>query len=151
LLSSSQAEAAARDALYASTRFVPTNERDHSWLRAGLESVRGELDPFLRYLQSDPIGRATHEEWQEWLGTCRCVWNEAQHDETVEYFPTARFHAGIGSDCRMHQTIEACNAYCTVIEQEWLRVADWYQGEQLRPGGGERSPGRTSRSTSDTR
>lgn len=132
LLSTPNAEADARDALADAKRHLPTNERDHSLLRALLDSAGGEMHPFLEQLQQESIGAVTHDEWQIWRATCACVWDETKCDPTVEYFPTARYHGGISPACAVHQTIEACNRYCTVLEQEWLRIADWYQSERSR-------------------
>jgi hypothetical protein len=126
LLSTADAEVEARDALAAVTRRVPTNERDHSWLRSAIGEAGDEIHLFLTIIQGDAIGRALHDEWQVWLGTCSCRWQEESHDPSIEYFPTARYHGGIEAACRVHRTIEACTLYCAVIEAEWLRVADWY-------------------------
>jgi hypothetical protein len=112
LLSSPAAEVEARDALALSTARLAMNER--------------ELHPFLESLQRSSIGRATHDEWQECLGRCNCKWAAGEHDPGVEYFPTSRYHQEIRPDCPVHRTVEACNRYCAVIEQEWLKVSDWY-------------------------
>jgi hypothetical protein len=127
LLSSPAAEVAARDAIDTISVVSAMNDRDDSWLRLTLEAADGELHQFLSRVAEDPIGLATHGEWQEWLACCECSWKPGAEATDVEYFPTGRYHPGIQADCHVHQTIEACNQYCTVIEGEWLRVADWYQ------------------------
>ena len=126
LLSSAQAEAHTRDALYAVASATTMNERDRSWLRTAIDEAGGEMDGFMARLDRDSIGLATLEEWQEWLDSCRCSWAVTSHDPEVEYFPTARYHEGIEAGCLVHQTVEAANRYCTIIEGEWMRVADWY-------------------------
>ena len=126
LLSSPEAEVEARDALAAVTRWVPTNERDHSWLRIAINDAAVEMHTFLARVCADPIGVDLHDEWQQWLGGCQCTWSEASLDPTVEYFATTRYNGGIDAVCPVHLTIEACNRYCTVIEHEWLAIADWY-------------------------
>lgn len=146
LLSTPAAEVDARDALGDVTDELPTNERDHSVLRSMLHEAQGEMHSFLSHVQADSIGSEIHAEWQEWLGTCRCSWEESAHDATVEYFPTARYSGGIGATCQVHRTVEACNRYCTVIEGEWLKVADWYQvgsraSQPRRHGLGSLRPG----------
>lgn len=133
LLSSFEAEVDARDALYTLTRHLPTNERDHSWLRVTLTNVGDELHPFLIALSRDEVGRTTIDEWRAWLEQCGCEWRDASHDEGAEYFPTARYHSQIDPQCPVHQTIEACSRYCSIIEQEWLRVADWYRFRDSKP------------------
>jgi hypothetical protein len=125
LLSSSTAEAEARDALAAIRASLPTNERDHSWLRTAAQADH-EMHEFLLALQDDPIGKATRKEWQDWLSACQCKWTAEQHDPSIEYFPTARYHGEIVPACPTHQAIEACSRFCALIEQEWLKVADWY-------------------------
>lgn len=126
LLSSPEAEAEARDALHAVVHQTDANERDQSWLRVALDDARREMHPFLSRLQEDRIGKAAHQDWRQWLNQCGCAWEEASHDPTVEYFATGRYHPGIRPACPVHQVIEAANRYCTIIEHEWLKVADWY-------------------------
>ena len=126
LLGSPSAEAEVRDALAASKRSLPMDERDHSWLRITFNAGSGEMHSFLEALRDDRIGMATHDDWQEWLQSCTCRWTAATHDTAVEYFPTARYHPGIDPQCLVHQTVEACGRFCALIEQEWMKVADWY-------------------------
>ena len=127
LLSSAVAEVEARDAMNAVLEAAALNERDDSWLRTAIDNAAGELHPFLTRLENDSIGRATHEEWQQWLGQCECHWAPGDEHPEVEYFPTARYHDGIATECQVHDMVDACNTYCTVIEDEWLKVADWYK------------------------
>jgi hypothetical protein len=126
LLSSPEAETNARDALHTIQQSTSTNERDHSWLRVTMEDSGREMHRFLSQLQEDRVGMSTHDEWQEWLSDCNCAWDNANHDPSVEYFPTSRYHPGIKPGCLVHQTIEAANRFCATIEQEWIKVADWY-------------------------
>jgi hypothetical protein len=126
LLSSPQAEVEARDALDAIRANVPMDERDDSWLATVLEEANGELHPFLNRLADDPIGMATQDDWQEWLTSCDCRWDPAEEQPAAEYFPTGRYHQGVGPDCLVHRVVGGCNRYCTIIEDEWQKVADWY-------------------------
>lgn len=126
LLSSAEAEAEARDALHAVVMGGPMNERDHSWLRLLHADTAGECHAFMSSLPSSQIGRATLGEWDDWLGSCHCTWDQSHHQGAVEYFPTGRYHPGIESDCSVHRVIEEANRYCATIEQEWLNIADWY-------------------------
>ena len=127
LLSSPAAEIEVRDALDVLREKVPMNERDESWLATSLDHVQGQLQPFLVYLAADSIGQGTHEEWHEWLAGCQCRWQPADEQPAIQYFPTARYHPGIEPDCLVHGAIEGCNRFCTLIEDEWIKVADWYQ------------------------
>jgi hypothetical protein len=102
------------------------NEREESWLRITYQNANGELHPFLSRLQTDTLGRSLHEEWQEWLASCTCGWEPRFQNMTGEYFPTARYHQSISSNCQLHQTVEAFGRFCAIAEQEWLKVADWY-------------------------
>ena len=137
LLGSAEAESETRDTVHAVVMSGPMNERDQSWLRTLYHDSGGEADHFLDRLSSSQIGEATLEEWIAWLGTCDCNWEPSRHDETVEYFPSGRYHSGISSDCFVHQTVEAASRYCAIIEQEWLGIADWYSDalETRRPPG----------------
>lgn len=127
LLSSAQAEAEARDALDAIRLDTPINERDESRLRLWLEAVGGELEHFFDGLSDGQLGWRLHREWQSWLSSCGCGWQAAAEAPDVEYFPTGRYHSGIEPGCGVHRTVEACNRFCTIIEGEWIKVADWYQ------------------------
>jgi hypothetical protein len=126
LLSSPQAEVEVRDALDAIRANVPMDERDDSWLATVLDEANGQLHPFLNRLADDPVGAATHDDWQEWLASCDCRWDPADEQPAAEYFPTGRYHQGIGPDCLVHCVVGGCNRYCTIIEDEWQKVADWY-------------------------
>jgi len=126
LLSSPEAEVAARNAIASISLASEMNDRDDSWLRLTLEAADGELHRFLLLLAEDRIGCATHDEWQAWLATCQCSWKASDEATEAEYFPTGRYQPGIRADCLVHRTVEACNQYCTIIEGEWLKVADWY-------------------------
>jgi hypothetical protein len=132
LLSSASAEFEARDALQAVFLETPMNERDDSWLRVALDDAAGELHPFLVRMNEESIGRAIHEEWQDWLSTCQCTWMPSSEVPLAEYFPTGRYHSGIVSTCAIHRVVEATNRFCTLIEQEWLKVADWYNTDVQR-------------------
>jgi hypothetical protein len=128
VLSSPQAEVEARDSLRAAALTNPMNERDRSWLRNAHEESGGEMHKFFVLLNEDRIGTSTLEEWQDWLHTCTCSWAPARHDETIEYFPTGRYHEGIDPICHLHLVIEGASRYCATIEHEWMKIADWYQG-----------------------
>lgn len=127
LLSSAQAEAEVRDALATVELVSPMNDRDNSWLRISLHSADGELHHFLNTLDRDPIGRSTRTEWLQWLTRCSCRWSPSDERSDMEYFPTGRYFAGINETCLLHRVVEGCNRFCTLIEWEWMQIADWYK------------------------
>lgn len=126
LLSTPIAEAQVRDSLHSVLSIGVMNERDLSWIRMTLDAAHGEMHAFLESIGTTPLGRETWEEWEEWLSSCNCTWIPDRHDSTIEYFPTPRYQRHIMPDCSVHQLVEACNSYCTTIEDEWRKIADWY-------------------------
>ena len=96
LLSSPAAEVEVRDALDGLREKVPMNERDESWLATNLDRANGQLHPFLVFLGEDPIGEATHEEWQGWLTSCSCRWQPA--DEQLRSNTSRRRTTSKGSN-----------------------------------------------------
>lgn len=126
LLSSPAAESEARDALHEVSVPTAMNERDRSWLRTALNEAGGETHGFLNKLQGGRLGLTTLEEWGDWLAECDCTWEAENHDAAIEYFPTGRYQPGITPDCPVHRSIEAASNFCSIIEQEWIKVADWY-------------------------
>jgi hypothetical protein len=136
MLSDAEVEAAVRDAVYEIWWNVePFNERDQSLLRTILdETPNQELHGFLDRLASSEVGRATHHEWQEWVATCSCTWPPGRTPET-EYFPTSRSHKTISDGCTVHRVVSACGRYCELVDQDWLKIADWYRlDDRMRAG-----------------
>jgi hypothetical protein len=138
LFSSADVETRVTDAVYRIHWHVtPFNERDESWLRAAMQDARGqEMHTFLILLMSTTAGRETHDEWQEWVSTCACVFAEPHGTETGDsYFPTRRTDEGISDTCQVHRVIEACGEYCDLVDQDWGRIADWYHLGEIRRRG----------------
>jgi hypothetical protein len=137
LLSSTEAETAASDAVYGLNWHTTCfNDRDHSWLRLTAGDSGCELHPFLTTLAESDIGRATHEEWQEWVYRCNCGWDVAAVVRPAdEYFPIREHHNGIEEQCHLHEVVRACNAYCDLVDREWLKIADWYHVTTTRGRG----------------
>jgi hypothetical protein len=126
LLSDGETEQAVADAVYRINWHTTGNERDDSFLRTVLQDTPDqELHGFLTGLASTEIGRETHREWQEWVGTCECVW-KSEELSSEEYFPTRHHHAGISATCQIHGVIEACGDYMDLIDRDWRKIADWY-------------------------
>lgn len=125
LLSDAQADQEVADAVYRISWHSPMNERDDSYLRQVVEEARGELHAFLNTLKQDEIGRDTHQEWQEWLAGCACVWPPEDLPER-EPLPTHLQHAGIDRRCQVHAMVAACADYMLLIDHDWQGIADWY-------------------------
>jgi hypothetical protein len=136
MLSNPQAEYDAPDAIHRISWHVsPYNERDYSLLRTTLdETPYQELHGFITRLASTELGRVTHEEWQEWVATCECNWDDSSTPDQ-RYFRSSSTDSGIRSTCQVHQVISACGDYCKTIDDDWNLIADWYRlPDQLRRG-----------------
>jgi len=129
LLSDGAAEHAVTDAVYRIYWHAAGNERSDSFLRTVIQDTPNqELHGFLERLAASDIGQVIEREWHEWAATCECVWNlDALSDE--EYFPSRHHHGDIREHCHVHGVIEACGEYLDLIDQDWLKIADWYQVE----------------------
>jgi hypothetical protein len=135
LLSDENAERDLADSAYRIGWHTPFNERDQSWLRLTLQQAPGqELHAFLDVLKSDRIGRATHDEWQEWAATCACTWTE-DGDTSDEHFPTTRHLDGIDPNCSLHLVVAACGDYVDLVDREWSKIANAFHiPENVRRG-----------------
>jgi hypothetical protein len=150
MLSDAETETKASDAIYRIGWFTPNNERDDSWLRVSMQQSQGELHTFQHILMTTGIGQATHAEWQEWASKCLCVWPvDDRTSETDEHggtndegsvkdgdandphFPTSKSHTGISEDCHLHQLVSACQDYIELIDEDWLKIADWYRIDEV--------------------
>ena len=137
LLSTTEAETRAADLVYEIDWHVTVfNERDQSWLRNTVSQSRGqELDHFHTLLESTATGNARLREWLAWCRECDCTWDLASETERDSRFPTSDTGHGVAGDCQVHKIVAACQSYCTLIEEEWLRIADWYHlGSHYAPG-----------------
>lgn len=124
MLSDAEAEQAVADAIYRVWWHTLCNERDRSYLRMLVAQTREqEMHEFISLLRAEEIGRATEDEWLEWVSTCECAWS---HVAENEYFPIPRHHSGISDACQVHQVIAACGDYLAGIDCDWARLADWY-------------------------
>jgi hypothetical protein len=136
LLSNADIEVAVRDAVYRIGWHVqPFNERDDSFLRTLIdESPHQELHAFLSRVAGTDLGQDLHHQWQEWVATCGCAWNAADVPDDA-YFPTSANTQTISQDCQVHQVIANCALYCELIDEDWLKIADWYQlDDELKKG-----------------
>ncbi|GJM39037.1 MAG: hypothetical protein DHS20C19_24040 [Acidimicrobiales bacterium] len=130
LLSDHQAEQDLADALYRITWHTPNNERDDSYLRT-LTDTHPEQHQLLEAIANDPIGADIHHEWQDWARRCHCTWDAKT--TPGELFATSRHHPDIDPTCQPHQVIQAAVDYCTILDDDWNRIADWYRLPTNRP------------------
>lgn len=114
LLSDTETEQQTADAIYRIGWHNNMNEDDDSWLRRNLVDARHEENEhFVQLMASTTMGTHVHRKWQEYGRSCHC--QDAEH--------------GDGPECQVHATIKACQDYMTLIDEDWLKIADWY-----RPG-----------------
>lgn len=110
LASSTETEEAISDAVYRIGWHNDFNEDDDSWLRRHLaDSRREEIDHFTDLILAFPRGVRLHEHWQRLV------------------------HKGVGvpederDGSQVWLTIRACHDYTRLIDEDWLRIADWYR------------------------
>lgn len=110
LLSDPEAEIAVASAAYRLGLHTPFGEADASWLRVQLlESAHEELDPFVdRLVAAGEIRNEFMAEWIDWAGE----YAEASKD------------AAASTECGRWQ--QAADEYLRLIDEDWLKVADWY-------------------------
>lgn len=114
LLSDAEVEQQVADAIYRIAWHNNLLEEDDAWLRRNLGDARHEeQDHFMRLLASTKTGSMIHAKWQEYGRTCVC----------------SDLEAGDGPQCQVHMAITACDDYMRLIDEGWVRIADWY-----RPG-----------------
>jgi hypothetical protein len=117
LLSSRTIEAEVSDAVYRIGWHNNLTEADDSWLRRALASAEHEEQVnFSQLLDADPEGSAIQAKWQHLVASCGC----ASDDEPQP-------------GCQIHATIQACEDYAQLIDDDWDRIADWYHAEERRP------------------
>jgi hypothetical protein len=128
LLSNADTELAVRDAAYRIGWHVqPFNERDDSYLRTVVdESQQQEMHAFLSNLAETNLGQDLHRQWQEWVATCECTWKASDVPDDA-YFPESANTQTISPECQVHQVVANCTLYCELIDEDWMKVADWYQ------------------------
>lgn len=84
---------------------------DESFLRRQLaDSRHEEIDTFWQLIQAFPRTSVIEAKWQQMIrDAVDCLTDEEKE----------------GSQAWL--TIAACNDYCTLIDEDWLRIADWYR------------------------
>lgn len=112
LASSVETEEAISDAVYRIGWHNDFNDDDDSWLRRHLaDSRREEVDHFTDVILAFPRGVRLHEQWQRLVAAGVDV-PEDKRDGSQVWL-----------------AIQACHDYTRLVDEDWLRIADWY-----RPG-----------------
>jgi hypothetical protein len=123
LLSDQETEAKVVDAVYRIGWHNPMNEEDDAWLRRNLaDSRHEEQDHFNQVVRRTSTGAAILAEWQDYVAGCAC-----QVDDLGELADKPK--EGNVPACQVHVAIQACQDYCRLVDEDWVKVADWY-----RPG-----------------
>jgi len=135
ILSSAEAETKVSDLIYEIEWHVAVfNERDQSWLRSTVAQSRGlELDHF-QSVQNTVTGSERLAEWLDWCGACRCTWDDTGNLPEEANFPLADNQSGISEACELHGVVTDCDAYCRLIDDEWLKIDDWYHIPRYKKG-----------------
>jgi hypothetical protein len=117
LLSSQAVESQTADAVYRIGWHNNLTEEDDSWLRRTLaQADHEEQIHFLELLEGNRIGVAVHTKWQKHVASCVCASDDLS-----------------AADCQVHATIQACDDYCKLVDDDWDRIADWYHPGERRP------------------
>lgn len=113
LFSDPQVEEKVSDAVYRIGWHNSLSDRDESFLRRHLADSRHEEPAqFWDIIQAFKQGNEIDANWQQMiLDAVPCVTDEQK----------------AGSQAWL--TIQACRDYCRLVDEDWLRIADWY-----RPG-----------------
>ncbi len=110
IFSDAETEQEIADCVYKISWYTTFNTEGDSWLRRLLAQSQFEEElSFVQLLAATPIGPSVHEDWQEFVASCRCP--EEDHPR---------------ADCRVHALVTACERYCQLIDAEWYKIADWY-------------------------
>lgn len=119
LFSDPRVEEAVTDAVYRIGWHNPINEENDSWLRRKLaDSRHQEAEHFYRALDASSMGEDIHLIWQEFV-----------------FDGLAAAEASDLSASQVHSTIAACAAYRTAVDDDWMKIADWYAPGSTAPRG----------------
>lgn len=119
LFSDSKRETEISDMIYRIGWHNPINEENDSWLRRALATTQlEEAQPFYAQLNASTQGEMIHGIWQKFV--------RDGHEVGVAD------HTGAS---QVHSTIAACHEYVEALDEEWLRIADWYAPGSARPLG----------------
>jgi hypothetical protein len=115
LFSDPQIEEDVSDAVYRIGWHNSFNEEDDAWLRRHLaDSRHEETDAFWQIIRSTSTGNQIYEEWQVLVA------------EGIGKEGEERSHS------QVWLTIDACRDYNRIVDEEWLKINDWYR-PTIRP------------------
>lgn len=134
ILSNKHADTDLADAAYLVHYRAPFSDTEESMLRLSYSDVGGELHRFRSLEDSDQGFRKVHAKWQRFLATCQCSWPIAEAPERG-HFHTHMLVPTISENCQPHQVVKAANDYCTILDDEWDLIADWYHIGEKREAG----------------
>ena len=126
LCSDVETEQAVADAIYEVGWCSPLNEEDDAYLRRTLADTRHEeQDHFTSVLLTSTRGEDILADWHNWVFSCTCT-----NVETGDTTPDDPIPA-----CLPHRMIRACQTYCNLIDNDWLKIADWYRPDATNTHG----------------
>lgn len=118
LFSDTTIEQQVADAVYRIGWHNDLNADEDSWLRRMLADSRyEEMEAFKQITRATDIGQRIEGDWLRFIARCDCADIDSGHEH-----------------CQVHSTIRATEDYCRLVDEDWIRIADWY-----RPGS---QPGR---------
>lgn len=119
LFSDPQVEDFVTDAVFRIGWHNPINEENDSWLRRKLaDSRHQEAEHFYRTLEASSVGEDILGVWQKFV--------RDGHDAEAR---------GDTSASQVHSTVVACEDYRSAIDNDWLKIADWYAPGSKAPRG----------------
>jgi hypothetical protein len=111
LLSDAQVEQDVADAVYRIGWHNELNDRDESFLRRHLADAKHEEPAqFWDIIQAFPQAEGINERWQRMI--ISGVGLTSDHEK---------------AQAQVWLTIAACHEFCRKIDDDWLRIADWYR------------------------
>lgn len=119
LFSDAEVEVVVSDSVYRIGWHNPINEENDSWLRRKLADSRyQEAEHFYRSLQGSSMGEHIHSLWQQFVLD--------GHESEIN---------GDVSASQVHSTTAACDQYRRSVDDDWMRIADWYAPGSTPPRG----------------
>lgn len=117
LLSDSDTEYQVADTVYQIEWHNNLNRAERSWLRRQLASTsRQEDEAFLTSIRNTTEGTKIITKWRHLFELATtCTTKEQRAADQIWL------------------TLEACHTYMELIDQDWLRIADWYRPGTTRP------------------